>query len=113
MDREGKCYIWDKTNGGPGSCEIGTFLINYLCALPRNVKEVVLYSDTCGGQNRNQFVTIGLWYAMSKNTSLVKVSQKFFEKGHSVTECDSMHAAIEHSRKTKTCLSPLSGTRLY
>jgi hypothetical protein len=105
-DAEGKCYIWDETNGGRGSCEVGTCLINYICAFPTNVSEIVLYSDTCGGQDRNQFVMVGLSYAMKKNKNLRKIGHKFFEKGHSEMECDLMHAAIEHARRNTNVYVP-------
>ena len=74
---EAHCYCWSEVEGGRGSNEIGTCLFQWLSQLPPSVKEVSFYSDTCGGQNRNQNVAALLMYAVqnlklrqSRTTSL-------------------------------------------
>ncbi|CAC5362185.1 unnamed protein product [Mytilus coruscus] len=51
------CYLWSEVDAKRGSCEIGTCLYLQLMSLQRNIKHVILYSDACAGQNRNQFIT--------------------------------------------------------
>lgn len=92
------CYTWTEINGKRGSLEIGTCLYRYLKQLPKGVTEVSLFSDTCGGQNRNQNVAAMLMY-MVQNTQLNIIEQKFLEPGHSMMECDSMHSTIEAQKK--------------
>ena len=53
-DGNASCFIWDETQGRRGSCEIATCIFLYLKSLPVTVTDVVLFSDCCGGQNRNQ-----------------------------------------------------------
>lgn len=96
------CYCWSEVEGGRGSNEIATCVYEWLCQLPSNVTEVSLFSDTCGGQNRNQNVAAMFLYAV-QNTSLQIITHNFLESGHSHMECDSMHAAIEHEKKS-TCV---------
>jgi len=60
----GYCYCWMETEGKRGSNEVGTCLYRWLSSLPTTVQEAVLYSDTCGGQNRNQFIAALLLYAV-------------------------------------------------
>lgn len=51
--KQGTCFLWDETNGKKGSSEIGTCLLNYIKSISPDVEHIVLYADTCGGQNRN------------------------------------------------------------
>ena len=92
------CYCWTEIDGKRGSCEIGTCLYKYIKQLPPEVTEVTLYSDTCGGQNRNQHVVAMLLYAV-QTTHISVIHQKFLESGHSEMEVDSMHASIERTKK--------------
>jgi len=48
------CYTWDESQGSKGSSESATCLQKWLTALPSHVTDVLLYSDTAAGQNRNQ-----------------------------------------------------------
>lgn len=67
--------------------------------LPQTVSHVSSFSDTCGGQNRNQFVSAAMLYAVNKIDHLQIVDLKFMESGHSYLEADSIHATIERARK--------------
>lgn len=93
------CFCWTEIHGLRGSCEIATVLLLYLQNLPRTTKRVSLFSDTCAGQNRNQFVSCMFLYAVRTIDNLEMVEHKFMEKGHSYMEVDSMHSAIESAKK--------------
>ncbi|XP_041474507.1 uncharacterized protein LOC121423251 isoform X2 [Lytechinus variegatus] len=97
-DHEGKCFIWNELNGKRGSCEIGTCLLKHLSELPERVQHVTLFSDCCGGQNRNKFIAATLLYAV-RTTSICVIEQKFLESGHTHMEVDSMHSAIEQVKR--------------
>lgn len=104
--KQGTCFLWDETNGKKGSSEIGTCLLNYISSISPKVEHVVLYADTCGGQNRNQNILACLIFATNnckyiENKNLKKLNPKFMESGHSYLEVDSMHAQIEKNRKSK------------
>jgi len=101
-DQKGTCYIWDETQGGRGANEIGSCVLKHISSVSEqtiNLKEITYYSDTCGGQNRNQFMASGLLYAIKKSEHLQEINQKFFESGHSHMESDSIHSAVEHAKK--------------
>ena len=70
------------------------------------IKEITLYSDSCGGQNRNQFVSSALVYAININHKLEIINQKYFERVHSEMEADSMHSAIEQAKKCTSFFVP-------
>jgi hypothetical protein len=105
-DAEATCYVWDESDGNKGSCEVATCLYRYLQSLPRSVTHVILYSDTCGGQNRNKYVAAALQFAVKTIKNIKIIDQKFLESGHSHMECDSMHAAIEKAKKNATIFVP-------
>ncbi|RVE42680.1 hypothetical protein evm_012668 [Chilo suppressalis] len=97
------CLCWSELNGKKGSSEIGTCLYYYLSKeLPPNIKEISIFSDTCSGQNRNQYISALLLWAVQKIENLDVIEQKFLESGHTHMEVDSMHAAIETASKNKT-----------
>ena len=96
---EAYCYLWSEVNGKRGSNEIGSCLFNYLKRLPNHISEISMFSDTCGGQNRNQNVCAILLHAVRTIDHIDVIEQKFLEKGHSYMECDSMHSAIERAKK--------------
>lgn len=49
--RDAHCFMWHEGEGGRGSSEISTCVYNYLHSLSPEVNHVIMYSDTCGGQN--------------------------------------------------------------
>lgn len=98
---EAFCNVWSEINGKRGSNEIGSIILKYIQSeIPENATELSMFSDTCGGQNRNQQMAAALLYAV-QNTHLQIIEQKFLESGHSHMECDSMHAAIEYASKNR------------
>ena len=97
---DGFCYVWDESEGGRGSCEIGTCLLEYIKALPKEITHLSTFSDTCGGQNRNQFILATMLYAIQNDdNNLQTTDMKYMERGHSYLEADSMHACIEREKR--------------
>lgn len=93
------CFAWTEINGKKGSSEIGSILLYYLSQIPSHYHEVSLFSDTCGGQNRNQQVASVLLWAVHKIEHINIIEHKFLESGHSYMEVDSMHSCIESAKK--------------
>lgn len=93
-------YWWDETQGDLSSpsfvsCIIAHFEKHCLS----DTFPITLYSDGCGYQNRNQFLSNALSNFAVKYNKIVE--QKWLEKGHTQMECDSAHAKIEN--KLKNC----------
>lgn len=93
------CYMWDETIGARGSNQIASCLWHFLQNLPAEVKEVTFYSDTCGGQNKNNTVAMMFTYLLHVHPTLQTINHKFLVSGHSHMECDSDHALIEKAKK--------------
>lgn len=76
------CFTWTENNGNKGSCEIGTAILEWVKTIPDNVTEISLFSDTCGGQNRYQFIASLFLYITQTFNNINVIEHKFMEKGH-------------------------------
>lgn len=93
------CIIWTELNGKRGSIEIASAINSWIKSIPEKVTEVTIYSDTCSGQNRNQYMAAFLLYLVQVSPSLLVIEQKYLESGHTFMEVDSMHSAIEREKR--------------
>lgn len=94
---QGHCYTWTEAEANRGANDIATAVILFLEMLDVQglYEHIILYSDTCGGQNRNRHLITAIVSFLDRSHHIKKISQKFFESGHSHMECDSMHSCIE------------------
>ena len=94
--KKGYCYVWEEVQGDLSS-EVFAFLqySHFERFLKDNqaVKELIIWSDGCGYQNRNIAVT-NAYIELSRKQN-VKIIQKYLVAGHTQMEVDSMHACIE------------------
>ncbi len=95
------CFVWTEVDGKRGSNDIGSCILQYIQKLPATVTKLILFSDSCAGQNRNQYVMAGLLWAVEKS-HLRDIELYFLETGHTQMECDSMHAEIEFQKRHKS-----------
>lgn len=105
VTKEGYCFVWNETDGQRGSDEVGTALLTKISELPSSVKNVILFCDCCGGQNRNRFIASLLVY-VNRNFHFDSIEIKFLESGHTQMEVDSMHSAIEGAKRNIPVYSP-------
>ena len=73
--------------------------MKYIKDLPKCTKSVTMFSDCCGGQNRNKYVAAGFSYIVRTCEKIEAIDQMFLESGHTQMEVDSMHSCIEHAKK--------------
>lgn len=97
------CYMWPECEGNRGANEIATclydFIINQLPNLHPNVKKLIMYSDSCPGQNKNSIVTAMLMLIAKLSPQLQSIEHKFLVPGHTHMEADTDHALIERKKK--------------
>ena len=87
-------YWWDETESDLSASSFASCDIQHLqthCL--SDTLPIILFSDGCGGQNRNYFLSNALPNFSIKNNKIIE--QKWLEKGHTQMECDSAHAKIE------------------
>ncbi|CAG9765767.1 unnamed protein product [Ceutorhynchus assimilis] len=75
-------YIWHEGVGTKGSAEIATCLWHVLHNLDPFVKDIIFYSDTASGQNRN-CINAAMFLKAVSELPVEVVNQKFMESGHS------------------------------
>lgn len=91
-------HVWAENEASRGGQEIASCLIKYFQThLPKSAKHVILYSDSCGGQNRNIKMTLMLKYFMA-SSDLDLIEQKFFLSGHSYNSCDRSFGLVEKNK---------------
>lgn len=91
-------YWWDETQGDLSASSFVSCLIEHLrkhCLA--DTLPITIYSDGCGYQNRNQFLSNALSNFAVEHNKIIE--QKWLEKGHTQMECDSAHAKIEKKLK--------------
>ncbi|KAJ6639289.1 hypothetical protein Bhyg_12032 [Pseudolycoriella hygida] len=98
-------YWWDETQGDLSASSFASYVIQHIqthCL--SDTLPIILYSDGCGGQNRNYFLSNALSNFTVKNNKIIE--QKWLEKGHTQMECDSAHAKIEKKLKNRSIFVP-------
>ena len=94
--KEGYCYVWSEIDGDLSSEMFAFLQYNHFNSYLRDnnhIKELIIYSDGCGYQNRNTVVSnMYLSLSMESNVTIV---QKYLVSGHTEMECDSMHSVIQ------------------
>lgn len=99
---KGFCYTWVEGTAGRGAQEIGSCLRQHIYLhVPAPTKHLNLWSDSCGGQNRNIKLVLFLKTILESHPSLEKITQHFLVPGHSFLRNDSDFSDIEKALKTQ------------
>ena len=98
------CNVWWETQGKRGSCEIASCLY-YFNQKIGNKMELIYFSDTCTGQQRNLYFCMMCLYSVV-NFPIQVITHNYFERGHSQMEGDRVHSTIETSTKKLEIYSP-------
>ena len=98
--KDGFCFLSHEGQTGRGSCEIASFLYQYLLHVDEQGCEILeLYSDGCVGQNKNSILPSMIMYFVERSHSVKQVTLNFFETNHEQSEGDAMHSAVERAMK--------------
>ncbi|KAJ8868220.1 hypothetical protein PR048_032029 [Dryococelus australis] len=82
--------------------QVASCLAKHLNNLPLHVKNVVMYSDTCSGQNKNSHMAALCVTVLKNYTSMESLHHKFLVPGHTHMECDIDHVIIDRRSKLVT-----------
>ncbi|CAK1593125.1 unnamed protein product [Parnassius mnemosyne] len=97
---EAHCNVWVEGEAGRDAQEVGSCLIKHITErLDGNVKHLILWCDSCGGQNRNIKLTLMLKAMLNEHPTLDQINIKFLESGHSFLPNDSDFGKIECALK--------------
>ncbi|CAH2084123.1 unnamed protein product [Euphydryas editha] len=106
--QEGFCHIWNETDAYRGANEIATILLSYIKQVDSRgyVNTLLLYADSCYGQNKNKTMLSMLRYALAKTRNIKVIQINYLVPGHTYMPVDSMHAVIERSIKDTMIWAP-------
>lgn len=106
------CSLWHEKISGRSGNDIASALIFILKRVVRdnpNVKNIILWSESCVPQNRNRVTSLALLKFLEENKHLNCIIQKFSEPGHSaIQEIDAVHSALERHLRDLEIYSPVS-----
>lgn len=92
-------YTWNESVASRGPQEIGSCIMHYVKTKVK-CKNLIMYSDQCGGQNRNIRMSIICNYmVMNSSYSVDHIDHKFLVSGHSFLPCDQDFGLIEKEKR--------------
>lgn len=108
FDGKGYMYMWPETIASRGSQEIGSCLLQHFKFAHSQAHNLIVFSDACGGQNRNiNMVCFWMYVVGSGDFSYTTVDHKFMLSGHSYLPNDRDFGTIEKaSRRTQHVYVP-------
>lgn len=97
--RRGYCFSWNECEGRRGANEIATILTAYIKEVDKRgtVKTLLLYCDSCPGQNKNRTILASLHQNLLSCSNLDVIQINYLLPGHTYMPVDSMHSVIEKS----------------
>ena len=106
--RSGFCYTWGETEGKRGGNEIATILQKYIANVDSrgSIKKIILYSDSCPGQNKNKIVLAAIHNALLQAHNIETIQMNYLLPGHTEMTVDSIHATIENSVRNTIIWAP-------
>lgn len=80
--------IWYETVGGPGSLEVAHCVYRYLTKqITTNKKKLIVRSDKCGAQNKNQIV-LSMYLTLLAKGIFTEIMHKLPVNGHTFLACE-------------------------
>lgn len=66
ITRKGFCFIWNESEAKRGANEVPTILNKYIQDVDKrkSIRNLILYSDSCPGQNKNKIVLAAVHNAL-------------------------------------------------
>jgi len=98
----GHMHVWHEGMASRGAQEISSCITTFLQAVTLTEctkTELVMWSDSCGGQNRNIKMSLSLLKLVCSDGPFTTITQKFLESGHSFLPNDSDFGDIEKRLK--------------
>lgn len=103
-NKQAVMYMFDETIAKKGCIETVSFLKHYIEKYLRNtVKTLYIFTDNCGGQDKNG-VVLHFLMSLVLNGRLTTIVHHLPEPGHSYLPCDGDFGQIEKKKRQKELL---------
>ncbi|KAJ4437340.1 hypothetical protein ANN_17479 [Periplaneta americana] len=98
----GYMFVWDETVGARESDEIGSCLFKYITSRNIHCQKLVVFSDNCGGQNKNYNI-VALYNYLISQCHLTEIEHYYLISGHTFLPSDRDFAKIEKYHTRHEC----------
>lgn len=106
VNQKGFMYMWCENIAKRGSDEIASIIYKHFKEQGPFPKNLIVYTDNCGGQNKN-WLLISLWRQLIAENIFESVEHRFLVVGHTHLPSDRDFAVIEkYKKKMKTVYAP-------
>lgn len=96
-------HMYDEITGGRGSQDIASCLVKHLKSHANTHESIILYSDSCTGQNRNIKTSLSLLKLVNDpSMNAQTIDLKFLVSGHSYLPNDADFGIIESASRKKS-----------
>lgn len=96
---KGKMNLWTEDEASKGTQEVGSCLKLHIDSITRPIKKLILWSDSCGGQNRSIKLVLMMMYILDNHETLESISLRYLLSGHSFLPNDTEFGEIETALK--------------
>lgn len=104
-NQQGYMMLWTENEGKKGTNEVCSSIFKYLKMInTENIRKILTFSDTCGGQNRNKTMLSFIMYACSK-FDISEWTHRYMQPGHSFLPNDRDFALIEKKKQRQQVFS--------
>ena len=94
-------YLWDESIAKRGSIEIASCILHYIeNEIDDEVDKIVVFSDNCGGQNKN-WNLVSTYLRQIHSKRFKRIEHFFMVPGHSFLPCDRDFGHIEKFMQAK------------
>ena len=98
--KTGFMYVWDETEGGRGLQDVASGVAKHLKGNAGTHHQVILYCDSCTGQNRNIKMALTLLrFVQDPRVAVKTMDLKFMVSGHSFLPNDAEFGVIKSASK--------------
>lgn len=87
--------VWLENEASRGTQEVGSCLKRYIQEITQPTKNLILWSDSCGGQNRSIKLVLMMKHILQHHPSLETISLRYLQSGHSLLKNDSEFGDFE------------------
>lgn len=98
-DNSSRMYVYSEGTAKKGANEVCSFLLDYITeCVPETAKTLLLFSDSCPGQNKNHTL-IRFCLGLVESGRFENIIQRFPIRGHSFLDCDRTFGLFKRSIK--------------
>lgn len=98
---KGQFNLWMETEASKGTQEVGSCLKLHIENITKPIKKLILWSDSCGGQNRSIKLVLMMMFILQNHKTLESISMRYLLSGHSFLPNDKEFGEAETALKRK------------